>query len=93
MKPTPFVSSKKPRLSLWDKLKLWRAIKDPIMLDKLKSRKLWVTMATAALASLLSSLGFDAELIEKIMTLAMTYIGAQGLADAAQNYNPVVPTK
>ena len=82
-----------PRLSLWDKLKLWRAVKDKDMLNKLKSRKLWVAVGTAAVSTLLSGLGFDADLIEKIMTLAMTYIGAQGLADAAQNYNPVVPTK
>lgn len=72
-----------PRLTLWDKLKLWRALKDKDMLNKLKSRKLWVTVAVAALSALLAGLGFDADLIDKIVSMGMTYVAAQGLVDVA----------
>lgn len=72
-----------PRLTWWDKLKLWRALKDKDMLNKLKSRKLWVTVAVAALSALLSGLGFENDLIEKIVNMGMTYVAAQGLVDVA----------
>ncbi len=75
-----------PRLTLWDKLKLWRITKDKHMIEKLKSRKLWVAVSLAAFSTLLSGLGIDNELIEKIITLGMTYIGAQGLVDTAAAY-------
>lgn len=76
-------SADKARLSLWDKIKIARLMKDPAMLDKLKSRKLWVAVLSAALLTLGQGIGLDAELLEKLVTLAMTYIGAQGIVDAA----------
>jgi hypothetical protein len=50
------------------------------MNEKLKSRKLWVTVLAAALVSLLSQLGFDDEMIQQIVDLATVYIlGEAGL--------------
>jgi hypothetical protein len=50
------------------------------MNEKLKSRKLWVTVLAAALVSLLSQLGFDDEMIQEIVDLATVYIlGEAGL--------------
>jgi hypothetical protein len=68
---------------MWDKYKLYRLLKDPHMINKLKSRKLWVTVITAALLALGQGLGVDPELMEKLVTMAVTYVGAQSLVDAA----------
>lgn len=70
-------------LGLWDKIKLARLINDPGMIQKLKSRKLWVAVISAAILTLGQHLGLEAELLQKLVTLAMTYIGAQGVVDAA----------
>jgi uncharacterized membrane protein len=70
------------RLSLWDKLKLARLI-NSVMFERLKSRKLWVAVLGAALLTLGQGIGLDADLLDKLITLAMTYIGAQGLVDTA----------
>ena len=64
MKPRPILfnePSQGPRLTLCDKLKLWRALKK-MDLTKLKSRKLWVTAAVAAITVVLNGVGFDEEL-------------------------------
>ncbi|MCU9930987.1 hypothetical protein OFL77_27015, partial [Escherichia coli] len=62
-------------------IKLWRIIKDKTMLEKLKSRKLWVTVVTAAVVALSNQLGIDAELTTKLVGLAAAYVLGQGLAD------------
>lgn len=69
------------QLTLWDKIKLWRIIKDKTMLEKLKSRKLWVAVATAAIVALSQQLGIDPELVNKLVVVAGTYMLGQGLAD------------
>ena len=79
-----------PRLSLRDKYKLYRILKDPTMLQKLKSRKLWVTVITAGLMALGSQLGIDPEMLEKIMAVAMTYIAGESIVDAAHARKPVI---
>jgi len=53
------------------------------MLQKLKSRKLWVTVAAAALMALGSQLGIDPDTLDKVMAIAMTYVGGESLVDAA----------
>ena len=82
---------KSPRLSLWDKIKIWRILKDDNMLTKLKSRKLWVATGAAFVATLLASFGFDQALIDNIIYTAMAYLGAQGVADAVTNYSIMPP--
>ncbi len=69
------------QLTLWDKIKIWRIIKDKAMLEKLKSRKLWVTVVTAAIVTLSGQLGIDPELTTKLVGLAAAYVLGQGLAD------------
>ena len=56
--------------------------KDKTMIEKLKSRKLWITVGVAALTTLLSNLGISSELINEIINLAMTYVVVQGTVDA-----------
>lgn len=69
------------QLTLWDKIKLWRIIKNKAMLEKLKSRKLWVTVVTAAVVTFSQQLGIDPELTTKLVGLAAAYVLGQGLAD------------
>ena len=57
--------------------------KDKTMVEKLKSRKLWVTVGITALTTLLDGLGIAPDFIEQIMHLAMTYLVAQGAVDTA----------
>jgi hypothetical protein len=79
----PAVKPDSTRLSLWDKYKLLKLIRDPIMLQKLKSRKLWITVVTAALMAFGEGMGIDPELLNKILYMAMTYVGGESLVDAA----------
>ena len=53
------------------------------MMTKLKSRKLWVTVAVAALMALGQGLGLDPELLDKLLQMGMTYVGGQAVVDAA----------
>ncbi len=76
--PTPSV----PRLSWLDKLKLLRLTQDDTMITKLKSRKLWVTVLTAALLTLSQQLGLDPELTTKLVALAASYVLGQSIVDA-----------
>lgn len=73
-------------LSIIDKLKLvmaWKRItSDPIMLEKLKSRKLWVAVLGAAVLTVGDHLGIDPALSTKIVALLSSYLLSQGIADA-----------
>lgn len=69
------------QLTLWDKIKLWRIIKDKAMLEKLKSRKLWMAVGTAIVVTLSQQLGIDPELVNKLVVIAGTYMLGQGIAD------------
>lgn len=51
------------------------------MVEKLKSRKLWVAVITAALVALGSSIGIDEATITKLVALGSSYILGQGIAD------------
>lgn len=70
-------------LTIWDKIKLARLIQDPVMIEKLKSRKLWVAVLSAAILALGQGIGLEAELLNKLVSLAMTYLAAQGVVDTA----------
>jgi len=80
----------KTKLTLLDKwrlFRLWQKLrKDKTMLEKLKSRKLWITVLTGALTPILVTLGVDQELIEKVLLLAMTYIGGESVIDASRAF-------
>lgn len=52
------------------------------MIEKLKSRKLWVTVITAALVTIGTSLGLDEGTVTKIVGLSASYVLGQGIADA-----------
>jgi hypothetical protein len=71
------------RLSLWAKLKLLKVVRSPAMYEKLKSRKLWVTVVTAALVTLGSQMGIDEATTTKLVGIAAAYLLGQGIADAA----------
>jgi len=53
--------------------------------DKLKSRKLWVTVIIAAIGALLAGIGLEADKAQPILdwlsTILMTYIGGQAVVD------------
>lgn len=76
-----------PRLSLWDKIKLWRALKT-MDLTKLKSRKLWIAAGVAAVSVILNGLGFSQQLIDQLVNLALGYLAAQGAVDVATALKP-----
>lgn len=82
--------SKDFHFNLRDKLRLvlwYRKIKkDKHMIEKLKSRKLWVLVLAGALTPILSTLGVPEEIIAKLVGLAMVYIGGESLNDAARNF-------
>ena len=75
---------KRLQLTFLDKIRIYLTLKDPVMIEKLKSRKLWVTIAAAALTALATSLGLDPYLAAKIIAgLVGTYVVAQGAVDTA----------
>ena len=71
------------RLSLLDKIRLYRLTQNKTMIEKLKSRKLWATVVAGALAILGGQLGIDNELANHLIQLVMVYISGQAVVDAA----------
>lgn len=53
-------------------------------LDKLKSRKLWATVAGVALSALAQQLGMDPEQAENVVALIVAYIVGQSAVDIAR---------
>lgn len=53
-------------------------------MQKLKSRKLWITIAAGALVTLGTALGFPEEAVEKLVYVAMAYLLGQGIADVGK---------
>lgn len=53
------------------------------MSDKLKSRKLWVTIISAAALVAGQGFGLDQNLVSAIAKIAMVYILGQGAVDTA----------
>ena len=72
------------RLTILDKYHIYQLTKNKTMISKLKSRKLWVTVAATALATLGTQLGMEPALVDKLIYLAMTYIGAQAWVDSSE---------
>lgn len=72
------------KLTFFDKLKLYKLSKDTVMIEKLKSRKLWATVIGGALAVLGSELGLDAGLVDKLVNMLMVYISAQAVVDSVE---------
>lgn len=72
------------KLTLFDKLKLYKLSQDKVMIEKLKSRKLWATVIGGALAVLGSELGVDAGLVDKLVNMIMVYISAQAVVDTVE---------
>lgn len=58
------------------------------MIEKMKSRKLWITVLTATLAALNAGLGnpIPPDTVESIMQVVMIYLGGQGIVDATAAY-------
>ena len=54
------------------------------MNEKLKSRKLWVVVASAAITAFSGQLGIDSELIKYILMLTSSYVLGQGAVDAIE---------
>lgn len=53
------------------------------MMEKLKSRKLWIAVIGAALVALATQLGFPQETVDNFVKVIMTYIGGQAAVDLA----------
>jgi len=73
------------KFSLLMKLRLWRLTQDKTMIEKLKSRKMWAVVITAALVTLGGQLGVSQDIVDAIVRLVIGYVAAQGVADAAAN--------
>lgn len=48
---------------------------------KLKSRKLWIAVGTAAIVALLTGIGVSEDVTTKLVALASSYVIGQGIAD------------
>lgn len=72
-----------PRLGLSDYLKLWRIWKDPVMIEKLRSRKLWAAVVGGAFVTVGQYLGVPQAFTQHIVELVMVYIAGQSVVDAA----------
>lgn len=57
------------------------------MLEKLKSRKLWAAVITAAIVALAEQLGLDPAQVTDLITVALGYILGQGAVDAARVFS------
>lgn len=53
------------------------------MIEKLKSRKLWMAVLGAVAQIVLPAVGIPVEIVSQVGHLVMVYLGAQGIADAA----------
>lgn len=53
------------------------------MFEKLKSRKLWATVAASAFAAFGGSMGIPEAVVAKVTMLVMAYVGGQSVVDAA----------
>lgn len=63
------------------------------MEEKLKSRKLWVAVGMAALATLLSGLGVEDKLVEQLIDLAQVYILGEAGVDVMRLLKPKASLK
>ena len=75
------------KLGLASKIRILFTLKklatDQAMIEKLKSRKLWITVLGAAITALAAALGLDPDLAAKIIGgLTATYVVSQGVVDA-----------
>ena len=53
-------------------------------MQKLKSRKLWITIAASALVTIGTALGFPEEAVQNIVYVAVAYLLGQGIADVGK---------
>ena len=58
-------------------------------MDKLKSRKLWITVAVIGLVAVSEALGapIDDNALEAIVAMGLAWLGAQGLVDTAAAFS------
>ena len=75
-------------LDLFKVWRIWRVVKtigeDKVMMEKLKSRKLLALIITAILTTINGATGIlSDEMMQNVIYLTMTYIGGQGVVDAA----------
>lgn len=84
--PRPQAQGPKSKVSGIEKIRLLfflrNLTKDKAMIEKLKSRKLWVAVGGAAVVALLNGLGLSEDMTTKLVVLLSTYIGGQSLVDA-----------
>ena len=82
----------------------WRKVKPVVdvlqkegTMGKLKSRKLWVTVAVAAIGALMTGIGVEADkaqmLLDWLQGLVWGYLGAQGAVDAAGAVTSAIAAK
>lgn len=86
------------RPTFWEKikiaLKLRNLIQDPTMKEKLLSRKLWITVISAALTAAAGYFGLDPELAAKIIAgIVGTYLVGQSAVDVTKEIKANPPAK
>lgn len=67
-----------------DWFSLW--LRRDALLTKLGSRKLWVTVAAAAIITFCGQMGLLPEICDNIVKLAQTYLGAEAAIDMVGAY-------
>lgn len=63
-------------------LLLLNKIKNTIMIDRLKSRKLWVAVVSATLVTLGTELGIPPDALSQVVAIVVGYLIGQGAVDA-----------
>lgn len=86
-------------MSMLDIFKIWKLYnrikllkEDKVMQEKLKSRKLWVTVLTTALVTINSAVGLVPEdTMHWLIGFIGTYLAGQSAVDAVQGGTPTTP--
>lgn len=68
--------------AIWNGVRIWRHLKKIAMIEKLKSRKLWVTIISGVVFAIGGAMKIDPETLQPLLVLAASYILGQGAVDA-----------
>jgi hypothetical protein len=70
------------KLTIWQKIQLYKLATNPAMIDKLKSRKLWATVATTVIVLVGNHVGVPNDILTLVTGLVASYIIGQSVVDA-----------
>lgn len=71
------------KLTLWQKIKLYKLATDKAMLSKLTSRKMWASAVTAAAVVIGNHLGVPNDILTMVVQVVSAFIIGQAAVDTA----------